>query len=108
MKKVILAVAAIAMLSVCTSSADAGWRRYRRAVVGPVVAPVVAPVVVRPYVAPVYVARPTYVVPPVVVPRPVYTYGSYYGPTRVRVRSVPVYGGGVRIQTRGFGLNISY
>ena len=110
MKKVLLALLAVTLLGVGTTSAQAGWWRYRRAFVP------VAPVVVRPaYVAPVYVARPVYVAPPIVtgpivVPsRPIYRYNSYYAPTSVQVRRGSYYyPGGVQVRTPGLGLSISY
>jgi hypothetical protein len=101
MKKVMLALVALVVVGMFAVPAEAGRWRWRRAY-----AP---PVVVRPYVAPVYVARPTYVVPPVVVARPVFTAPAYryYGPSSVYVgRSY--YGGGVQVRTPGFGLRISY
>jgi hypothetical protein len=105
MKKILLALLAVALVGICSSSAEAGWR-YRwapRRFYAP-------PVVVRPhYVAPVYVARPVYVAPPVPFVAPVYRYHSYYGPTSVQVRSGSYYyPGGVRVRTPGFGLSISY
>ena len=102
MKKVMLALMAVAMLGACTAAAEAGWfrRAARRSYY--------APVVVRPhYVAPVYVARPVYVAPPVYVARPAYRY--YGAPAGVYVRGGGYYsGGGVRVHTPGFGLSISY
>jgi hypothetical protein len=98
MKKLILVLVAAATVCICTASAEAGWR-YRWGYRG-----CYAPVV-RPYVAPVYVARPVYVAPSVVVPQPVYR--SYRVPSRVYVGS-GYYGGGVQVHTPGFGLSISY
>ena len=107
MKKIILALAAVAMVGVCTASAEAGrWGRVARRAY-------YAPVVVRPrYVAPVVVARPVYVAPRVYVAPPVYRVRpayNYYGPGSVYVRGGGAYyGGAVRVRTPGFGLSISY
>lgn len=100
MKKLMLALVAVSMIGMFASTAEAGRWRWRRSYY--------PPVVVRPYVAPVYVSRPV-----VVAPRPVYVapspviYRQYYSPTSVYVRS-GYYGGGVRVNTPGFGLHISY
>jgi len=99
MKKVLLVLVVVGMLGACTASAEAGWR-YRWGVRRPFV----APVVVRPrVVAPVVVRRPVFVAPPVHVVRPVV---PFFGPAVVPVRSF--YGGGVHVQSPGFGLHISY
>lgn len=85
MKKLLLALATVGILSVAVATADASPHRGRVVVRGPVV----APVVVRPrVVAPVVVARP--VVP--VYPAPVFA--PVYGP-RVIYRPAPVFGPGV-------------
>ncbi len=100
MKKMVLVLAAVAVVGFCTPSAEAG-RYYRRAVRGVRVAPVVRvrPVYVAPVVRPVYVQRPAYI----------YDYGYYRPRTSVIVGGGPYYyGGGVQVRVPGFGLNVRY
>ncbi len=115
MKRVMLALIAVAVVGTFAASAEAGGR-YRRAVRRAYYAPVVvrpryvAPVhvhVARPVVVarPVYVPRRVYVAPPVFVARPVYSYGI---PAPVHVPYGAYYGGGVHVHTPGLGLHISY
>ena len=97
MKKVLLALAVVAIIGMSVSTAEAGRGRYRRGYV--TYGRAVPVVTVRPrYYAPVYVARPY---------GPVY---GYYGPrTGVYVRSGGYYrGGGVIVNTPGFGLNLRF
>ncbi len=106
MKKVILALVAVAVVGWCTASAEAGHRYGRRAVRTAWYPPVVRvqPRFVAPVVVPV--ARP--MVAPVIVRRPAY----YYDPFLYRGPSIFVGGGyhgsGVHVRVPGFGLDVRY
>ncbi len=103
MKKVILAMVAVAVVGFCSTSAEAGHRYARRVVRGRVYAPVVR---VRPrYVAPVVAP-----VAPVIVRRPayIYDYGLYRAPSVIVGPRGYYYGSGVHVRVPGFGLDIRY
>ncbi len=102
MKKLFLALVAVAVVGLCTTSAEAGWRYGRRAVrYAPVVrvAPRYVAPVIGPVVGPVVVRRPAYI----------YDYPYYRAPVSVIVGGGGYYyGGGVRVRVPGFGLDVRY
>jgi hypothetical protein len=105
MKKILLAIVAVALVGMAVSKAEAGrWGYGRPAVAYGWVRPL-GPVVVAPrYYRPAYVARPLYYAPYAA------PYGYGYAPWRTGVVVQQDYygGGGVIVRTPGFGLNIRY